>query len=106
MRVAQNGPVTKRRPDISAGPHQSALDTTPTADRAECSECPDNPRRGLFDYPPLPLSDNQLDGATAAAKHLLSHDLPPIFAPDTLRALWRRGDRALALTLAEIAGVL
>ncbi len=55
-------------------------------------------------YEPLPLTEHQLDGATDAARHLLAHQLPPIFALDTIRALWRR-DRALAMTLARIRGV-
>jgi hypothetical protein len=57
-------------------------------------------------YPPLPLTENQLDGATHAARHLFAHQLPPIFALPTLRALWRRGDRDLATTLARIRGAI
>jgi hypothetical protein len=39
-----------------------------------------------------------VDGAVAAARHLLESDLLPIFDAKTLRALHRRGglDRALA----------
>lgn len=55
-------------------------------------------------YEPLPLTDHQLDGAVDAAEHLMACGLPPIFALDTLRALWRRGDRELALMLARTRG--
>lgn len=61
--------------------------------------------RWLDDYPALPLTDHQLDAATAAARLLLAHQLPPLFAVETIRALWRR-DRALGHQLAQIAGVL
>ena len=56
-------------------------------------------------YPKLPPTPHQLDGAVAAAEHLLGYQLPPIFDLPTIRMLWRRGDRKLALTLAKIRGV-
>jgi hypothetical protein len=55
-------------------------------------------------YPPLPLTEHQLAGAEAAARHLLAHRLPPLFPLPVIRALWKR-DRALASTLARIRGV-
>jgi len=56
-------------------------------------------------YPPLPPTQHQLDGAKCAAEHLLAHGLPPLFPLDTIRALWRHGDRELAVTLARIRGL-
>jgi hypothetical protein len=56
-------------------------------------------------YEPLPLTEHQLDGARDAARYLLAHGLPPLFPLPTIRALWRRGERALALRLAKIRGV-
>jgi hypothetical protein len=55
-------------------------------------------------YEPLPLTEHQLDGATAAAEHLLAHQLPPIFPLPVIRALWHR-ERGLARTLAHIRGI-
>ena len=54
-------------------------------------------------YPPLPLTDHQLDGAKAAAEHLLALDLPPLFPLAVIRAIWKR-DRKLSVTLARIRG--
>jgi hypothetical protein len=45
------------------------------------------------------LTLQQIDGAVAAAEHLLNHGLPPFFDLDTIRAMWRHGDRALAVRL-------
>jgi hypothetical protein len=45
---------------------------------------------------PERLSDVQIEAAVAAAHHLLSQDLPPMFDVDTLRAMWRAGRRELA----------
>jgi hypothetical protein len=56
-------------------------------------------------YEPLPLTDHQLAGAEAAAALLLAHQLPPIFPLPVIRAMWRRGDRRMALRLAKIQGV-
>src|SRR6516225_2658353 len=45
-----------------------------------------------------PLTNVQVDGAVAAAEHLLSHGLTPVFDLDVLRAMWRRhGDCGLAV---------
>ncbi|HWU39573.1 MAG TPA: hypothetical protein VN203_18140, partial [Candidatus Acidoferrum sp.] len=46
-----------------------------------------------------PLTDAQVDGAVAAAEHLLSHGLPPLFEADVLRAMWQHGHRQLACDL-------
>jgi hypothetical protein len=61
-------------------------------------------RRTPPSYPPVALTDHQLDSAVAAAEYLLGLGLPPLFQLDVLRALWRRGDRQLAETLARIRG--
>jgi hypothetical protein len=62
-------------------------------------------RRTQLCYPPVPRTPHQLDGAKAAAEYLLGLGLPPLFPVDVIRALWRRGDRELAITLARIRGV-
>lgn len=56
-------------------------------------------------YEPLPMTEHQLDGAEAAAKHLLGQGLLPIFDTPTLRAMWHR-DRELSLKLAKIRGIV
>jgi hypothetical protein len=68
--------------------NRPAPESTTPADTAERSS----------DEPPL-------DGVEAAAEHLLAHNLPPLFPVDTIRALWRHGDRGLAVALARIRGV-
>ena len=51
------------------------------------------------------LSEKQVDGYNAAAEHLRDLGLTPAaFAPE-LRRLWRRGDRELAVELAEEWGL-
>lgn len=57
-------------------------------------------------YPELPQTDRQLDAVVETAEHLRRLDLPPIFRPDTVRALWRRErDCELACELARLAGI-
>jgi hypothetical protein len=51
------------------------------------------------------LTPHQVDGAVAAANHLLGLGLSPLFNTDTLRGIWRRGHRDLAVRLARLAGV-
>lgn len=64
----------------------------------------DGGRSDPWHYDDPPLTDHQLDGAVAAAAHLLTAGLAPLFDLDTLRALWSR-DRELSVTLARLAGV-
>jgi len=45
-----------------------------------------------------------LDGWRDAAEFLLSLGYPPMVPLPVARALWRRGDRELALRLAQIRG--
>ena len=40
-------------------------------------------------------SEKHVDGAVAAAEHLLAVDLPPLFDLDTLRAMYRAGHHQL-----------
>jgi excisionase family DNA binding protein len=52
-----------------------------------------------------PLSKWMVDGGRAAAMHLLEIGYPPILRPDTLTALYRRGDdRQLVQQLYTLAG--
>ena len=77
---------------------------TPVDDADERTARRRHPRPPI--YEPLPHTENQLNGAVAAAEHLMGLGLPPIFALDTLRALWKREhDRQLACALARIRGV-
>jgi hypothetical protein len=55
-------------------------------------------------YDEPPSTAHQLDGAVAAAEYLMVHGLAPVFRIDTIRALWRRGDRRLAVKLARLQG--
>jgi hypothetical protein len=48
---------------------------------------------------PAPRTAVQVDGAVAAAEHLLDAGLPPLFDVDTLRGMWRQGHRDLARDL-------
>ena len=48
------------------------------------------------------LTPKQVDGAGAAAEHLLSHGLPALFEPDLIRAIWKAGHHDLACDLWDI----
>ena len=50
------------------------------------------------------VSDRMVDAGAQAAHHLLAHGCIPILGTDTLRGLWRRGDRVLAQQLYDLAG--
>jgi hypothetical protein len=57
-------------------------------------------------HPPLsqPLTAKMVDAGAQAARHLLEIGYPPLLQLDTLRALYRRGDRELARELYELVG--
>ena len=57
-------------------------------------------------YAPLPLTDHQLDGWRATARHVLGAGLVPGVPLGALRALYRRGgpDRDLAQQCYDLAG--
>ncbi|MGD1237285.1 hypothetical protein [Mycobacterium seoulense] len=46
-----------------------------------------------------PLTRPQIDGAVAAAEHLLTQGLPPVFDIGVIRAMWKAGHRDLACDL-------
>lgn len=60
---------------------------------------------GRADADRPPLTTKQIDGWSAAARFLLSHDLTPLVPAEVLRALHRRGgaDRALVELLQKPA---
>jgi hypothetical protein len=66
---------------------------------AEIADCVQRDHRD--EQPP---TDHELDGAKAAAEHLLAAGYAPLLRLDVIRALWRRRDRELAHELARIAG--
>ena len=45
-----------------------------------------------------------VEAGAQAAQHLIATGCTPILGTDTLRALWRRGDRELAQRLYDLAG--
>jgi hypothetical protein len=49
------------------------------------------------------LTPQQIDGAVAAAWHLQTCGLPPLFDVDTLRGMWKHGYRQLARHLYRLA---
>ncbi len=57
-------------------------------------------------YDEPPLTDHQLDGWRAAARHVLGAGVVPRVPVEALRALYRRGgpDRQLAERLHQLAG--
>ena len=88
---------------VDAGVQSRKLDTT--TDRFHRSVGgPEVLRRWPPIYPPVPWTEHQQAAAEAAARHLLSHQLPPIFPVAVIRRI-RKRDRELGQTLARIAGV-
>ena len=71
-----------------------------------CEPLPPGHRDPWRPWRPEELSDKQVEGAAAAARHLLDMGVTPRFDTTTLRALYRRGadDRAIALELHELTG--
>jgi hypothetical protein len=67
---------------------------------AEVADCRPRDHRVVECAP----SAKMVDAGVTAAGHLLDAGLTPIVALPTLRALWRRGDRALAMQLAKLRG--
>ena len=47
------------------------------------------------------MSEAQVQGAVAAAQHLLAEDMVPLFDHATLRAMWKAGHREIAERLAR-----
>jgi hypothetical protein len=82
--------------------HQLRSEAAARMQRLDCCSCRDPLGCRHHDHvePPSP---RELDGAVAAAHHLLALDLPPLFPLDVCRALWPR-HRELAVKLAKIAG--
>jgi hypothetical protein len=70
----------------------------------KCEQLPSGYRDPFQPWRPETLSDKQVEAAGIAARHLLDMGVVPRFDTPTLRALWRRGDRALAQELYELCG--
>jgi hypothetical protein len=52
-----------------------------------------------------PLSERMVDAGVGAAAHLLAADLPPMFDPPTLRAMWRQGHQQVVQRCRDTYGL-
>jgi hypothetical protein len=120
------GPPGRERPGPTpeTGPIQKSADNTTTTDepiichggvaewrrRRRASErlmplCRCGPDPWLCRCRPTdpPLSDHQVDGWRSAAIDIIEDGHMPIVPAEVVRRLWKRGDRALAQRLWELA---
>jgi hypothetical protein len=112
------GPTTTEEPSasptpntttLSAQPRQCATDTVAGLHRRRRAEQRCEPLHGgLRDpwqpYRPKRLSEVQVQGAAAAAEHLLELGYPPLFDFPTLQAMWTAGHWELVEQLQLLTG--